>query len=202
MAAELPDLSTVPDGTSLADIAAGLGVTVREVRLSLTEPARSDGKCRTRPTPERDAEIVGRYAALESVKEIATAIRVSTTTVLNVLERCGIERRSRGFRRTRPGKAVGPLRRTDTEVVVTLYREGLSQRQVAAELDCSASTVGERLREAGIRTIQPKAAMDAEITKRWQKGQSQYAIAAAVGMSRSGVRMAIRRLGLGQGGIG
>jgi DNA-binding CsgD family transcriptional regulator len=84
--------------------------------------------------------------------------------------------------------------------VVSLYGQGLSQRQVAAELDCSASTVGERLPEAGIRTIQPKAAMDAEITRRSAEGQSQYAIATAVGMSRSGVRMAIRRLRLGQGG--
>jgi DNA invertase Pin-like site-specific DNA recombinase len=202
MAAELPDLSTVPDGTSLADIAAGLRVTVREVRLSFTEPIRRDGKRRTRPTPERDAEIVGRYAAFESVSDIAKQLHISTTTVLNVLERCGVERRSRGFRRTRPGKPPGPLRRIESEVVVELYRQGLTQRQVAAELDCAMSTVGERLREAGIRTIQPKAAMDAEITRRWHEGQSQYAIAAAVGMSRSGVRMAIRRLGLGQGGIG
>jgi DNA invertase Pin-like site-specific DNA recombinase len=195
-----PDVWAFPDCTSLADIAAALGVTLREVRLSFTEPIRSDGNSRGRPTAERDAEIVSRYRSIETVKEIATAIRVSTTTVLNVLERCGIERRSRGFRRTRPGKPPGPLRRIDTEVVVTLYREGLSQRQVAAQLDCSTSTVGERLREAGIRTIQPNKANDAEIARRSAEDQSQYAIAAAVGMSRSGVRMALRRLGLGRGG--
>jgi DNA-binding CsgD family transcriptional regulator len=83
---------------------------------------------------------------------------------------------------------------------VSLYQQGLSQRQVAAELDCSTSVVGERLREAGIRTIQLNKANDAEIARRSAEGQSQYAIAAAVGMSRSGVRMALRRLGLGQGG--
>jgi DNA invertase Pin-like site-specific DNA recombinase len=193
-----PDVWAFPDGTPLADIAA-LGTTVLDARRLFTDPKPIAGKRRARPTAERDAEIVSRYRSIETVKEIATAIRVSTTTVLNVLERCGIERRSRGFRRTRPGKPPGPLRRIDTEAVVTLYREGLSQREVAAELDCSASTVGERLREAGIRTIQPNKANDAEIARRSAEDQSQYAIAAAVGMSLSGVRMAIRRLGLGRG---
>ena len=84
--------------------------------------------------------------------------------------------------------------------MVSLYGQGLSQRQVAAELDCSASTVGGRPRESGIRTIQPNKANDAEIARRSAEGQSQYAIAAAVGMSRSGVRMALQRLGLGHGG--
>jgi hypothetical protein len=55
-------------------------------------------------------------------------------------------------------------------MVVSLYQQGLSQRQVAAELDCSASTVGERLREAGIRTIQPNRANDAEIARRSAEG--------------------------------
>jgi DNA-binding CsgD family transcriptional regulator len=84
--------------------------------------------------------------------------------------------------------------------IVELERQGLTQRQVAAELDCSASTVGERPRESGIRTIQPNTANDAEIARRSAEGQSQYAIASAVGMSRSGALMAMRRLGRGQGG--
>jgi hypothetical protein len=103
-----PDLWAFPDCTSLADIAADLGVTVREVRLSFTEPIRSDGNSRGRPTAERDAEIVGRYRSLETVKEIATAIRVSTTTVLKVLERAALSA-GRGASAGR-GRASRPAR--------------------------------------------------------------------------------------------
>jgi hypothetical protein len=126
----------------LADVAAALGVTAREVRRSFTEPMRPDGKRRTRPAAERDAEIVSRYGSLETVKEIASALQMSTTALTAVLERCGVERRSRGFRRTRPGKPPGPLRRIESDVVVSLDQQGLTQRQVAAELDCSASSSG------------------------------------------------------------
>ena len=63
-------------------------MTVREVRLSFTEPMRSDSNRRSRPAPERDAEIVGRYAAFESVSHIAKQLHLSTTMVLAVLERC------------------------------------------------------------------------------------------------------------------
>jgi hypothetical protein len=89
-------------------------------------------KGKRRATTDRHAEIIRQYQALESIKDIAKELHLSATTVLDVLREHGIGRRSRGFRRVGLGKPAGPVRRVDGDAVVELYRQGLTQRQVAA----------------------------------------------------------------------
>jgi hypothetical protein len=84
-----------------------------------------------------EEEIVRRYQSGEPLREVAAAVH-RPPTVLAVLERDGIERRSRAYRRVKP---AGPPRRIDGEVVADLYRKGMTQRQVAAELGCSVTIV-------------------------------------------------------------
>jgi DNA-binding CsgD family transcriptional regulator len=189
-----PDFSAFPDGTPLAEIAAAMGVTIRDVRRGiLGRRARaSSPRRRRRPDPALEEEIVRRYLSGEPLREVAAAVHRSPPTVLAVLERHGVERRSRAYRRVKP---AGPPRRIDGAAVVELYRNGMTQRQVAAKLGCGATVVGKRLHEAGIRTLYADQARDAEIARRWADGQTLRQIGAAVGMSRSGVRNAVRRLG-------
>jgi hypothetical protein len=99
MAAGPPDLSTFPDGTPLSEIGAALGITVREARRRLVTlrpepiPPRASADPRKRRTdPARDAEIVGRYQALETIQEIARAMQLSTMSVMSALDRYGVER--------------------------------------------------------------------------------------------------------------
>ncbi len=203
MSAGPPDLSAVPDGTPLSEIAAVLGITIREVRKGLAGLGREPTERRASSAPRKqrrrdsavDAEIVRRYEGFETIQEIARALHLSTMTVMSALDRYGIERRSRGFRRVQPNHAR-PQRRIDGDAVVAFHRKGLTHRQIADELGCGVTTVRERLHEAGIRRVFADPGRDAEIAHRWADGQTLREIGAAVGMSRSGVEGAVRRLGL------
>jgi len=200
MPADPPDLSSFPDGTALSQIAAALGITVREVRQRLVDPRRepvqrrvSAGPRRRLSDPARDAEIVGLYRALEPIQEIARSMHLSTMTVMSVLDRSGIERRSRGFRRAKQ-QHPGPPKRVDGEAIVALHRKGLIHKRIADELGCGVTTVRERLHEAGIRKVLADPGRDGEIARRWADGQTLASIAAAVGMSKGGIQGAVRRL--------
>jgi hypothetical protein len=137
MPAAPPDFSAFPDGTALSEIAAAWGVTVRDVRLGiLRRRSRASSPRRRRRDPAVEEEIVRRYQSGEPLREVAAAVHRSPPAVPAVLERHRIERRSRAYRRVEP---AGPPRRIDGEVVADLYREGMTQRQVAAGLGCGPS---------------------------------------------------------------
>jgi DNA-binding CsgD family transcriptional regulator len=85
-------------------------------------------------------ELVRRYVAGESVRELAAGFRIHRTTVLEHLTKWGVERR--------------PNRRklSDTEVAqaARIYAGGVSLEELGEQLGVSAETVRKELRQASV----------------------------------------------------
>ncbi|HZQ58614.1 MAG TPA: hypothetical protein VFA84_11280 [Acidimicrobiales bacterium] len=92
------DLSAFPDGTPVTEIAATLGVTVREVRWSLGAPLPRALSRRARggDTPKAVADaIVAAYLAGDRIADIAAATGRSPSTVVRCVQAAGVPKRRR-----------------------------------------------------------------------------------------------------------
>ncbi len=92
--------------------------------------------------PELAAEIVERYQTGSLIRELAEEYGVHRSTVMACLRRAGVPKYSGWSEKT-------------TAEATRLYESGLTIAEVAARLDHSATTVGRRLREAGVK-MRPK----------------------------------------------
>ena len=79
-----------------------------------------------------------RYQAGERVTDIAQALSINKVTVIDHLNRAGVERRPRGMSEMQTNEAV------------QLYASGLSLARIGERLGFSARTVQSRLRERGV----------------------------------------------------
>lgn len=79
---------------------------------------------------------MGRYQAGERVVDIAQALSINKTTVIDHHNRAGVKRRTRGMNDVQ----------TD-EAVKRLYASGLSLARIGERLGFNASTIQFRLRE-------------------------------------------------------
>jgi DNA-binding Lrp family transcriptional regulator len=101
---------------------------------------------------------------------------------------------------------MGPrVRRVSVDAVVKLREQGLTVRAIAERLGVSVPTVHKRMIEAGLvtpsgrpshkrRSAEARAAQDQDILSRFNAGESQRAIAAAIGLAHPTVRMRLWRL--------
>lgn len=92
--------------------------------------------------------------------------------------------------RRRPGTAL------DVDRMAELYRGGLTQPEVAAEMGVHPSTVRTLLRTAGVQTRRPgprSKISDDNILQMLTDGQTVQDVAAAVGMTPGGIYARIRR---------
>lgn len=92
-------------GDSLSMIAAQVGCHtswVAKVLERLGIPRRRQGS--PEADPQRDKRVADLYASDLTLKEVAEAVGMSYGGVCRVLQRLGVERRSKGTRRNRPTK--------------------------------------------------------------------------------------------------
>jgi hypothetical protein len=93
-----------------------------------------------------------------------------------------------------------------TEVIVALYADGVLQRRIAEQLGCDIAAVSKRLVTAGViqrrpggplkRRRVPDPALDAEVARRYEAGESFRAIGAAFGHSDSWAWRSVERMGI------
>lgn len=88
-------------------------------------------------------EITERYAAGERVTDIATSLSLSKYTVINWLNRAGVERRSRGMSEAQIDEAL------------RLYESGLSLARIGGRLPFSPQTIRLALQKRGVRMRDP-----------------------------------------------
>jgi hypothetical protein len=93
------------------------------------------------------AQLVADYQAGRSTTWLMRSYKVGKGTVLGILEEQGVKMRGQGIPDDRLQEAIA------------LYTSGLSLKQVAAQLVCSAETVRQALMAAGVSLRAP-----------WQRG--------------------------------
>ena len=134
-------------GESVRQVADAIKVSENYVRRAL---ARNGVALRSTPRywgkRVDDDEVIGRYMAGATMQQVATEMGLTSSRVRGALIRNGVARRH-----AHHGNSTGgPPRKIDGERVVALYRQGLTQAAIAAELGCAPTVVSRRLREAGI----------------------------------------------------
>lgn len=131
------------------------------------------------------AELAGRYKAGETVADLAEAYECSTTTIRDLLERCGVGRRGAYIQLPVASKELA--RR---------YLEGREQIQdLAAEFNVNTRTISARLATAGVRVplgARRLALPDAEIVERHRNGERLSRIAASYNVSVPAITRRIR----------
>lgn len=94
----------------------------------------------------QEAELVAAYAAGSTVEELAARHGCSVTTVRDVLEAEGVQRRPRGPR--------SPLDGREHEVAAA-YEAGGTVRQLAERFDADQRTIRKVLADAGVAMRPP-----------------------------------------------
>jgi len=84
----------------------------------------------------------------------------------------------------------------DPDRIVALYLEGLTQKQVAAEVGCSVDTVSHHVWKAGVFRYEHPTLDAADIARRYLAGRSLKEIASTLGASKAGVSRALDRAGV------
>ncbi|MCM0619805.1 helix-turn-helix domain-containing protein [Nocardioides bruguierae] len=155
------------------------------------------------PRGERDAEVIRRYQAGETVPTIATAMQHTPATIRRVLRASGVELVDGRTRRAQNK----PSASRDPEIaaqVRRLYEQGHTQKQVADEVGLSEPTVLKimRLHDIPRRPTAPPDntkitdAQRQEIATRYAAGESAGRIAPDYGITAPTVYDALRRLGV------
>jgi hypothetical protein len=85
-------------------------------------------------------DLVSRFKAGESVRDLATSFGIGRTTVQAHLDRGGVVRQTLG------AKLVGPA----LTMAVEMYSSDMSLKEVGAALCVDAKTVSRALRKAGV----------------------------------------------------
>ena len=83
-------------------------------------------------------DLVAAYQSGSTIKELTAQFQVHHTTVSNVLERCGVPRRSR------------PLTPEQIEQAIKTYQAGSSLKVIGDLLGVDGSTISRTLRRAGL----------------------------------------------------
>ncbi|WP_240777048.1 helix-turn-helix domain-containing protein [Nonomuraea basaltis] len=150
-------------------------------------------------------DIVRRYLAGESISALTRAERVGKERIREILDAAGVERRDAGtaVALSRWGGGVD----VSAAEVATLYRSGLPGTEVAQRLGVSVSTVSHLLDEQGVPRRSP--AEDAvakfvrttgvtaeEVARRYLGGESEKALAEALGVWRSTIRIVLTEQGI------
>jgi Mor family transcriptional regulator len=130
-------------------------------------------------------EIVERYRSGETTYDLSRAYKCSNTTIINILKRNGVARRS------------------DRTIHLPVSNEYLAHRylhdraeiqHLAAELGVKPNLVSRRLADAGVAVPVGHRRMDlpdSEIVKRYQRGESIAEIARSYGVSFPTIRRRI-----------
>jgi DNA-directed RNA polymerase specialized sigma24 family protein len=148
------------------------------------------------------SQIVNFYVEGLSAREIAASMGCGKSTVLRRLHELGISVRSKGdsaHRRRR--KRITPHRPDILDnVLVDLYRKGLSTITIARQLGCHATTVFRRLKSAGTKLrpvgfFGPKFST-LQIVSLYIEGLTAEEIAARLGCGRSTVKGRLHRAGI------
>jgi hypothetical protein len=155
--------------------------------------------------PDRSTDdLVHRYQAGESCAPIAAATGLRLTTAHGRLKRAGIKLRPPG----RPA-SPGTLGVTDVDLVAR-YRAGEICAAIAAATGLSRTTVGGRLRRAGVEMRRGGKApgygrLDlpvAEIIERYRAGESTVGIGRSLGVSAQAIRERLIEAGIARRGPG
>jgi transposase len=189
-----PDPSTLEDGR-LDELAARHRVTIAEVRHQMNRRRPPPYQYRSGPAPTVDsAKIVALYLEGRTQVDVARLFGGTRQTVARYVRRAGVV----GPRPPRrPPRPPAPRPVVDTERIIELYRQGHTQKAVAAIVGCSRKAVVRVVRQAGVvrRGYMPRLDLE-EIRRRAEAGQTLAEIGHAIGASSTGVRYAMVRVGI------
>lgn len=159
-----------------------------------------DGVGRRAFTSEQERQIVAGYRRGRSVAQLVEAVGGSGTSVINVLKRHGIDRRSLLDARGSSIAQGDPVLR---EKALRLYVEGLSVRDLSKRFGCSTTVISNLLRGYGIK-LHPgsqayprfKTQADCEAAAaKYAAGESTKELARRYGCGASTIIRAIHRGG-------
>lgn len=126
--------------------------------------------------------MVARYAKGDSIYRIAERAGCAPQTVHSVLKRRGVVLRSRG------GRVVRPLTKSERETVVRRYERGDHAGSIAADLRVGLQTIYDvlragdvQLRGQGQQPWKPTKRELAELRHRVEAGETLYSISRAMG---------------------
>lgn len=133
-------------GEAASTIAAAIGFNKSSVLRCLKRAKvqrRSNSDAHGGISPEAETFVCDRYAQGESAKKISSEVGVAASTVLKILARNGISRRS-------PKQTSLKLTEAQIQRILSLYAEGMSVTEVAKEVGCGEWSAWHQLRTAGV----------------------------------------------------
>lgn len=132
------------------------------------------------------AEVIARYRAGESASQLGRAYECSSTTILSILKRNGVTRRTgRLIELPVPGEELARRYLDDREEI----------QKIAADLGVKPNLISRRLAAAGVVVPVGHRRMDlpdAEIVARYKQGEPVQRIARAYGVSSPTIMKRIR----------
>jgi hypothetical protein len=189
----VPAFAPPPDApsherASRAELAAYYRVTVRTIRRWGIGTPGHRGRTGPRVKPAKIDDPPSDPTSLED-DELAAADEVTTAEV----------RRTTARRRYNP--AGRPRRPVDVDEVVRRYQAGASLKTVGRALGITADTVRTALIQAGVSrrpaVLSPRSDLDTDdVRRRYEAGESVYAIARTLRSTEHLVRKAIERAGM------
>lgn len=137
--------------------------------------------------------MVERYTAGESIYPIAKAVGCAPQTVHSVLQRRGVELRTRGGRERRE------LTAEERETVARRYENGDFARDIAADLRTSLAKIYDAVRKAdlplrgkGQQPWKPTEAEFSQLLKLWESGVRIYGISREMGHGCTTIERVLR----------
>lgn len=175
---------------------------LRRALETITQQAEELQKLRAKkPSEATKADAVQRYQAGEGQREIADALGVSQSAVMQWLRRAGVKARKPGEM-----KAVRLVPPEVSDEIVRRYLAGESFNQIGKALNLSPLTVRKRCQSAGVkpRTLSDATRLGrgttpeqaAEAVRRYLQGAPSGEIAASIGVHASTVLGWVRAAGV------
>lgn len=139
-------------------------------------------------TTQQDAEVSRRYREGETSKSIARDFGVSMTTILKVLDRCGVPRNDRAVYPSAKRLALRVLSAPQEVEVCRRYEAGESIPTLAKALGVGGGAIDGALKRNGVQRRPGVAGQpltpdqEREVCERYQAGQNTKAISEATGV--------------------
>jgi len=185
------------ESTHQLGTAFGVGhVTIGNILKRSGVKIRSVKEAKGGLTDEVEAEVCRRYQEGESTHQLGAAFGVGQSTIRNTLKRNGAKPRT-------TKEASGGLTDEAEAEVCRRYQEGENTMQLGTAFEVDRVTIGRILKRNGAKVRSVKEASgglvdeaEAEVCRRYQKGEDTYRLGTAFGVSNVTIGKILKRNGI------
>ena len=145
-------------------------------------------------TDEEAQAICARYLSGESSVQLGRAFCLSSTSVLKILQRCGVEARNQSLAASWRRK----LTDEQTQTLCDRYQAGEGSVQLGAAFGITSTSVLNILQRCGVKTRNQKVSceIEGEVCRRYLAGESTHKLGAAFGVSSKCIGSILARNGI------